>query len=100
MTLRRRRTPPPPRPDRLRIAELEYELFGIEPAPGSAAAFVIGLRQAVGGMSPDSIITVPDTMSRYEAAEFAAQYASRAPDTHSAVLVHAADRWDLSPRRR
>lgn len=96
----RRQPARPPRPDALRIAELEYELFGIEPPPGSAAAFVIGLRQAVGGLSTDTIITVPETMSRYDAAEFAAQYASRAPDEHSAVLVHGPDRWDLSPGRR
>ncbi|MBY8341998.1 hypothetical protein LXH13_06215 [Streptomyces spinosirectus] len=37
---------PQPRADRTRIAELEYELFGIEPEPNTAAAFAIGLRRA------------------------------------------------------
>lgn len=39
----------PPRPDRLRIAVLEHELFGIEPEPGTAAALVVALRRFGGG---------------------------------------------------
>jgi hypothetical protein len=31
-------------PDRLRIAELEWELFGIQPTPGTAAAAAVGMR--------------------------------------------------------
>jgi hypothetical protein len=31
-------------PDRLRIAELEWELFGIQPTPGTAAAAAAGMR--------------------------------------------------------
>lgn len=42
---RTRPEPTVPRPDRTRIAVLEYELFGIEPKPGTVAAAVIGLRQ-------------------------------------------------------
>ncbi|MFI1535552.1 hypothetical protein [Streptomyces anandii] len=44
----RRPTPAPvrPRADPIQIAMLEYELFGIAPAPNSAAAFVIQLRRA------------------------------------------------------
>ncbi|MGW2213214.1 hypothetical protein [Streptomyces sp. NPDC001781] len=42
---RKRRAPVAVVPDRTRIALLEYELYGIEPAPGSTAAAVIGLRQ-------------------------------------------------------
>jgi hypothetical protein len=34
------------RPDRLKIAVLEYELFGIEPKPGTAAAAAIRLSEA------------------------------------------------------
>ncbi|MEU1800886.1 hypothetical protein [Streptomyces sp. NPDC019937] len=40
-----RRRRPRPRADHVRIAELEHELFGIEPEPGTAAAFIIGLRR-------------------------------------------------------
>lgn len=42
---RKHPAPPAPRPDRVRIAVLEYELFGIEPRPGTTAAAVIGLRR-------------------------------------------------------
>lgn len=51
--LRRRRTPSPPRLDRLRIAELEYELFGIEPEPGTAAAFAVGMRHLAAALKPE-----------------------------------------------
>ncbi|MFE2832189.1 hypothetical protein ACFXI6_14245 [Streptomyces mirabilis] len=40
--------PPQRRADPLAIAVLEYELLGIEPAPGSAAEFAIRLRRAFG----------------------------------------------------
>jgi hypothetical protein len=36
--------PIPRRADYVKIAELEYELFGIEPKPGTAAAFAINAR--------------------------------------------------------
>lgn len=44
---RRRRSTAPVAvvPDRVRIAVLEYELFGIEPKPGTAAAAVIGMHR-------------------------------------------------------
>lgn len=42
------RKPPPRRADPLAIAVLEYELFGIEPKPGTAAALAVGLRRAFG----------------------------------------------------
>ncbi|HEX5567689.1 MAG TPA: hypothetical protein VFY14_12320 [Streptomyces sp.] len=49
---RRKTHVPAPRPDRVKIALLEYELFGIEPEPGTAAAAVISLQQiARGGIS-------------------------------------------------
>ncbi|RXS84227.1 hypothetical protein EST92_11760 [Streptomyces sp. TM32] len=41
-----RQKPAPRRPDQLRIAELEYELLGIEPLPGTAADFAIKLKRA------------------------------------------------------
>lgn len=40
---RKPREPSAPRADPLRIAVLEYELFGIEPKPGTAAAAAVGL---------------------------------------------------------
>lgn len=42
---RTRPAPPAPRPDHTRIAVLEYDLFGVQPKPGTVAAAVIGLRQ-------------------------------------------------------
>lgn len=33
-----------PRPNYTTIAVLEYDLFGIQPAPGTAAAAIIGMR--------------------------------------------------------
>lgn len=37
--------PPQRRADPLRIAVLEHELLGIEPKPGTAAAFAVNLRR-------------------------------------------------------
>lgn len=34
-----------PRPDYTTIAVLEYDIFGIQPAPGTAAAAIIGMRR-------------------------------------------------------
>ncbi|MGW5408998.1 hypothetical protein [Streptomyces spiralis] len=47
MKLWRRRQEPPtrPRPDYVAIAVLEYDLFGIQPRPGTTAAAVIGMRE-------------------------------------------------------
>lgn len=42
---RSRPVPPEPRADHVQIDVMEYELFGIEPKPGTMAAAVIGLRQ-------------------------------------------------------
>lgn len=42
---RTRSAPPVPRPDYTRIAVLEYDLFGVQPRPGTTAAAFIGLRQ-------------------------------------------------------
>lgn len=44
----RKTRPVRPRPDYGRIAVLESELLGIEPEPGTAAAAVVGFRQALG----------------------------------------------------
>ncbi|MGW1134443.1 hypothetical protein [Streptomyces griseoluteus] len=43
----RRPKPRVQRPDYVKIAVLEYELFGIEPKPGTAAAAVVNMRRAV-----------------------------------------------------
>lgn len=39
------RKQPPPRPDYTKIAVLEYELLGIEPKPGTVAAFAVGMQR-------------------------------------------------------
>lgn len=36
--------PPAPRPDYTAIAILEYDLFGIQPEPGTTAAAIIAMR--------------------------------------------------------
>lgn len=38
------RQPLAPRPDYTAIAVLEYDLFGIQPEPGTTAAAIIGMR--------------------------------------------------------
>lgn len=59
------RRPARPRADPVRIALLEYELFGMPPAPGTVAAAIIGfqtlanlgapmLRKVGGGLPPES----------------------------------------------
>lgn len=57
----RRRTPAPdapPRANPTRIAVLEYELLGIPPTPGTAAAVAIALRKAAAEcMSHDPVDT-------------------------------------------
>lgn len=50
---RRRRPTPPPRPDRTRIAVLEWELFGVQPTPGTVAAFAVGARRLSSALAAD-----------------------------------------------
>lgn len=47
--------PPPRRADPLAIAVLEYELFGIEPRPRSAAAFAVGARRLSGALTSERL---------------------------------------------
>jgi hypothetical protein len=64
--------------DPLRIAELEWEIFGIEPRPGSAAAFAVGMRQALGDYCANGgagTISFDAGVSAWEIAEFSARYA-------------------------
>ncbi|WP_329330746.1 hypothetical protein OIU81_02890 [Streptomyces sp. NBC_01454] len=72
------RKPLPQRADPLRIAELEYELFGIEPQPGTVADFAIRLRRAfapAGSLLVDGgVITFPSGTSVGQVAEFAVAY--------------------------
>lgn len=42
---RRRKKPARPVADPTRIAVLEWELFGIEPKPGTAAAAMVGMQR-------------------------------------------------------
>lgn len=59
MKLFRKRTRPAPKiANPVKIALLEHELFGIEPEPNTAAAFVLQLRRAAGaGVSAHSFGT-------------------------------------------
>lgn len=57
------RKPTAPQADPLRIAVLEYELFGIEPKPGTAAAMAVGCH-ALGQRSGDSTAHVQERDSR------------------------------------
>ncbi|MBX7464950.1 hypothetical protein K1Y80_02490 [Streptomyces sp. MAG02] len=59
------RKTPAPRADPLRIAVLEYELLGIEPKPGTAAAAAVGLRHFA-GTGVAAVIDFPQGMPRRE----------------------------------
>ncbi|GHB55579.1 hypothetical protein GCM10010331_49260 [Streptomyces xanthochromogenes] len=59
------RKPPAPRADLVRIAVLEFELFGIEPKPGTLAAALVGLNQFSGAMA-HAVITFPPGTPRRE----------------------------------
>ena len=86
-----RRHKPARRPDRLQIAVLEWELFGIEPEPDAAAWFAINLKQAFGHPPPSdktaAIVDFPSHMPRREICEFAASHARIA--TNSRPIVRA-----------
>lgn len=47
-------TTPAPRPDYTKIALLEYDLFGVQPKPGTVAAAVIGMRSLAGAIRSDA----------------------------------------------
>ncbi|MEV5944393.1 hypothetical protein [Streptomyces sp. NPDC051994] len=53
-----------PRADPVRIAVLEYELFGIEPKPGTLAAALVGLSRFSGAMAAGAIDFPPGTSRR------------------------------------
>jgi hypothetical protein len=59
---RRRPAPPqPPRPDRLAIALLEHDIYGVQPEPGTAAAAALGLQAlATAGLRVSDFATRPD----------------------------------------
>ncbi|MGW2861937.1 hypothetical protein [Streptomyces sp. NPDC001205] len=59
------RKPPTPQADPLRIAVLEYELFGIEPKPGTLAAALVGLKHFSGAVA-NATITFPPGAPRRE----------------------------------
>lgn len=50
---RRDAAPATRRPDYTAIAVMEYDLFGIQPKPGTAAAAIIGMRRLSGIVSPE-----------------------------------------------
>ena len=83
------RSAPRPRADRMRIAVLEWELFGIEPEPGSAAAFAVAVQQAFGRPAqsdePAAVIGFPPDLPRREICEFAAAYAQLAASARPVV---------------
>lgn len=57
---RRRRPASAPRPDYTRIAVLEFELFGVEPKPGTMAAAAVGMKRAGGALRAE-----PDFVAQY-----------------------------------
>lgn len=72
----RRRKPRPRRADPLAIAVLEYELLGIEPKPGTAAAFAVGLRRTFGPHDGERVMEVnfPRSMTNSEIDTWRATY--------------------------
>ena len=58
------RKDPAPRADLVRIAVLEYELFGIEPTPGTLAAALVGLNDFSGSLAAAVINFPPGTPRR------------------------------------
>lgn len=75
--------PPRRRADPLRIAVLEYELLGIEPKPGTMAAFAVGMhrtgRQLAG--EPIGVVDFPAGMRRSEIDAWCANYEHLAANT-------------------
>jgi hypothetical protein len=73
----------------MQIAILEWELFGIEPEPNTAAWFAINLKQAFGQPGPRveaaGVITFPKGMSLREVEEFAAAHARVAASSRPIV---------------
>jgi hypothetical protein len=57
---RRRRSPAHPRPDYTRIAVLEWELFGVEPKPGTMAAAAVGMKRV-----SEALRGEPDFVAQY-----------------------------------
>lgn len=51
---RKRSVPVAVVPDRVQIAILEYELYGVEPQPGTTAAAVIGVRRLGAALRGDA----------------------------------------------
>lgn len=58
------RKPPAPQADLVRIAVLEYELFGIEPKPGTLAAAIVGSSRLSDAIVAVSINFPPGTPRR------------------------------------
>lgn len=71
------------RADPLAIAVLEYELLGIEPKPGTVAAFAVGLRRAFGPYDGERVGTVsfPTGMTASEIDTWRAVYEHTAANT-------------------
>lgn len=81
------RKPPPRRADRLAIAVLEYELFGIEPKPGTAAELAIGLRRFFGPSNGEraGVVDFPHSMRRSEIDMWCATYEHAAANSFTHV---------------
>lgn len=77
------RKPLPRRADPLAIAVLEYELFGIEPKPGTAAAFAVGLRRTFGQYNGERVgeVSFPPSMTPSEIDTWRATYEHTAANT-------------------
>lgn len=75
--------PRPRRADPIAIAVLEYELLGIEPEPGTAAAFAVSLRRTFGTHDGERVGTVdfPPSMTASEIDTWRAIYEHTAANT-------------------
>ncbi|MEV5944427.1 hypothetical protein [Streptomyces sp. NPDC051994] len=69
----RKPRPPSPEPDRLQVAILEYELFGIKPDPAAAVEFMAKYRYPLGSSNSNA----PGYRRDLDPAEAQAAYEAR-----------------------
>lgn len=84
------RKPPQRRADPLRIAVLEYELLGIEPKPGTAAALAVGMQRVGRALNGErvGVVDFPAGIRRSEIDMWCANYEHLAANT---ITVPKAD---------
>jgi hypothetical protein len=71
------------RPDYTKIAVLEYELLGIEPKPGTAAAFAVGMQRVGRALNGErvGVVDFPAGIRRSEIDTWCANYEHLAANT-------------------